>query len=359
MSAMTAMYVNLNRANTQMAKANNVIESGRLAVEVLAEDIAHAGFWGGYIPIFDDLTTALVPTDVPTASPDPCLVYNTNNWTPAFKSNLVGLPIQVFGDTPTGCANLLTNKQTNTDVVVVRRASNCAVGNTNCEPLDASKVYFQASLCDTEVAAGNLYSLSATDATLKLRNCTTVAPRRKYFSNIYYIRNYASTTGDGIPTLMRSRLDLVSSAPAQEVPVALIEGIQGFAVELGLDATSRCNTPANYTSAPIKVDPSTCTVNTVNADFNTAPTNRGDGVPEAPFVKCTGATGCTAGQLMNATAAKIYVLARSREATAGDTDAKTYSLGSTTLGPFNDGFKRHVFQLTVRINNVAARRETP
>jgi type IV pilus assembly protein PilW len=56
---------------------------------------------------------------------------------------------------------------------------------------------------------------------------------------------------------------------------------------------------------------------------------------------------------------KLYVLARADAPTTGYLDSKTYALGTVALGPFNDGYKRHVFSTTVRINNVAGRRLTP
>ena len=63
---------------------------------------------------------------------------------------------------------------------------------------------------------------------------------------------------------------------------------------------------------------------------------------------------------MNATAIRIYVLARSREPTPGYTDTKTYSVGRADNAPaFNDGFKRHVYSTTVRLPNVAGRRGRP
>ena len=69
---------------------------------------------------------------------------------------------------------------------------------------------------------------------------------------------------------------------------------------------------------------------------------------------------CTVDELMNVTSARIYVLARSREASPNYTDTKTYTLGSAgDVGPFNDNFKRHVFTTTVRLTNVAGRRVTP
>ena len=60
----------------------------------------------------------------------------------------------------------------------------------------------------------------------------------------------------------------------------------------------------------------------------TTPTNRGDGSPDGAFVRCTTAD-LRAGELMNVTAVKIYVLARSREASPGYTDSKTYTMGTT------------------------------
>jgi type IV pilus assembly protein PilW len=63
--------------------------------------------------------------------------------------------------------------------------------------------------------------------------------------------------------------------------------------------------------------------------------------------------------LTNVAAVKLYVLTRANLATPGYTDTKTYTLGSTTLGPFSDSFKRHVFSTTVRLINVSGRRETP
>ena len=62
---------------------------------------------------------------------------------------------------------------------------------------------------------------------------------------------------------------------------------------------------------------------------------------------------------MNVTAVKLYVLVRSRDESPGYTDTKTYSLGATTMGPYNDRFKRHVFVSTVRLPNISGRRETP
>ena len=120
-------------------------------------------------------------------------------------------------------------------------------------------------------------------------------------------------------------------------------------VELGVDDLSETAAPVDYTTPVSWVDP----------DTRTTAANRGDGVPDDAFVSCTTAVPCVAGDLVNATAARFYVLARSREPSQGYTDSKTYTLGDTVLGPFNDGFQRHLFVTTVRLPNVAGRRITP
>jgi len=188
-------------------------------------------------------------------------------------------------------------------------------------------------------------------------DCTTEAERRQFVSNIYYVRDFAVTAGDGIPTLMRSQFDLDSTGTTltQQPAVPFIEGIQAFRVEFGIDDVSRPfaaspnGAPVNYVQA----------VQWEDAKVRNIATNRGDGSPDGAFIRCAAATPCTADELMNVTAVKLYVLARSLEPSRGYTDSKTYDLGDTTLGPFNDAFKRHLFVTTVRLPNVAGRRLTP
>lgn len=374
MAGMGMMYLSISRTNAEMAKSNDIIENGRVALDVITEDLAHAGFWGGFIPAFDDMRSKVVPTDVPTASLDICKEHNADelDWSTAETNTLFGNPVQVLDavpSTPTNCASLLVSKHnivagspavtTASDVLVVRRVANCIAGTTGCEADTAGKAYFQMSNCASEIAAGNSRVLATTGFGLRKRDCATPEAKWKYMSNMYYIRSYAVTSGDGIPTLMRSIFDTVGTKPTQMPAQALVEGIEGFRVELGVDAQSRCNSAVDYSAKVSLVDAGNgCDPNAAYPEFNTTAKNRGDGVPET-YVHCAGAGGCSAAQLMNAVSAKVYVLARSREAVSGYTDGKTYQLGSAAVGPFNDGFKRHVYQMTVRLNNVAGRRETP
>jgi type IV pilus assembly protein PilW len=158
---------------------------------------------------------------------------------------------------------------------------------------------------------------------------------------------------------MRSQFENGVQQPAQ----ALIEGIESFKVEFGLDTVS--DSGAVLTTATFNTTTGEgAAVVWANPKVLTSPTNRGDGYPDS-YVQCTNASPCSAFQLMNAVAVKIHVLVRSENRTPGYVDSKSYCLASSCptagdrLGPFSDSFKRHLFTQTVRLVNVSARRETP
>lgn len=443
MLALITVFVNITRSNAEMAKTNMQIENGRFAMQILQNDIVHAGFWGGYVPQFDDLSSRDIPAltsvaggTVPSAVPDPCLAYSVANWNDQYKADLLGLPVQGYDTAPAGCATVLANKKADTDIIVVRHAETCVatgVGTSTCEANVAGNLYFQASLCSATAQAGggttitlsaassdvddtyngkiirivagpgagqereitdydgttkiatvdsawavnpnemSNYSLDAGDYIFNTtghvstkRNCADIADLRKFVSNIYYIRDYAVTPGDEIPTLMRSGFGLSGSPAAlqhQQPAVALIEGIEGFRVEYGIDNLSDTGAAVDYTQGVVWADIANLT----------SPTNRGDGMPDE-YVRCPtadrsidntapskapAATVCGVDELSNVVTAKLFVLARSRDITPGYVDGKVYQLGTTELGPFNDNYKRHVFSTTVRLNNVSGRRETP
>src|SRR5438128_11986550 len=65
MAALVGVFVNTSQSAREMSKTNALIDNGRFAVELLQADLEHGGFWGGYVPQFDDLTASVVPGDVP------------------------------------------------------------------------------------------------------------------------------------------------------------------------------------------------------------------------------------------------------------------------------------------------------
>jgi len=365
--ALVALLVNVNRNNGELNKTNRVIENGRVALQLLQADIAHAGFLGGFVPQFDDLIVATVPIDYPSAVPDPCLAYTTP-WTTAHVQNLLGIAVQSYeipatvpSPTLSVCANKVVSPKANTDVLFVRHADNarnCLTAAPGCPLPTPGELYLQMARCGTSVPspaytlAPYVSASAGADFIKQKRSCNPLDPSDlwRLGSNLYYIRNFAVTAGDGIPTLMRSRFGYSPGGVLDYMaPEALIEGIEGFRVELGVDDVSDSGAAVNLGAAITWGDTST----------KLSPTNRGDGVPDGAYVRCTTAVPCTAAQLVNVVALKLYVLVRSDLASPGYSDAKTYVMGSTSLGPFNDGFKRHLFTQTVRVTNISSRRETP
>jgi prepilin-type N-terminal cleavage/methylation domain-containing protein len=432
LAALVGMFVNTSRNNNEMQKMNGVIENGRFAVQLLQNDLAHAGYWGGYVPQFDDLSSTAVPADVPAVVPDVCAAYNT--WNQPYKSALLGIPVQASEDLPACLAAL--SKRADTDVLVVRHAETCLPGTVNCDADVAGRLYIQSSSCKAERNAGtvqaatantvtlspnasdtnNAYagltirtagqvnSISAYDGSTKVatmstlwttvppldsaysfeyvlgtsvfplyqRDCVgtgtpatlpitggTLAEKRWVVSNIYYIHDYAhpDRADEVIPTLVRSQLNVVGGTLVHQAPVPLIDGIEAFRVALGIDNLSDSAAAVDYTDAIDWFDSS-----------KTSPMNRGDGQPDA-FVRCTTALPCTAAQLTDVVAVKLYLLARSRDMTQGHVDDRTYCLGEydsdgacpveNTIAAANDSYKRHVFTTSVRLINISARRETP
>jgi type IV pilus assembly protein PilW len=437
--ALLVIFENVVRGNREMAKSSEQIENGRFAIQILGDDLKHAGFWGEYVPVYDDLTSSEVPTDVPTVIPDPCLPYPVGTgWSAAYVDGLVGIPVQIYRTPPANCS-FISNQKANTDILVVRHLETCAVGEAGCDALDNNKVYFQSSLCvgtaqagtsntitlaaitpaveGTPAAAGtpavpatyanntdivrivggtgvgqtrtvsgydvstkvltvtpdwttvpdttSSYSFGAknfllgrgADAfRLRAKNCVAFADRRKLISNIYYVRD----DGNDASTLMRARFDSTASSPNYVVE-PIVEGIEGFRAEIGVDNKGEANVDPNYAQA----------VTWANAS-RTQASNRGDGAPDKYCSSTTtGSAACLLDDLFNAVRVNLFVLSKTNDKTLGYVDNKTYCLASVdaagvcpsgysvTPNGAEQGFRRHVFSSAVRINNISGRRETP
>ncbi len=191
LAGLSAMLVNVSNTNNEMAKANMQIENGRFAIQSLEADLVHAGFWGEFIPQFDDMNWAYIPTDTPSAVPDPCLAHSAANWTTAYINNLVGIGVQSLDSAPGGCT--LANKRDNTDVLVVRHAGNCVAGATGCDAVLSGKMYFQSSLC----SAATYGVAVAGDATHMTLRAPSVASNTSATPGAYVGMTVRTITGTG------------------------------------------------------------------------------------------------------------------------------------------------------------------
>lgn len=287
---MTALLVSNSNTRNEMEKAGRQIENGRYAIQVLSEDLQHAGFYGEFSGVSG------TGTEDSYCSTDPAVI-KTNMAAPVYGKNDVSA-------LPSACGTA-TSFAAATDILVVRRAGTetaiTCTGTPCAAPVVSTQHYIQTTPAEFRLDLG-----SAGSGTFNLKQVDLVNPAllRTYLTHVYFIDNV-----NGIPILKRA--ELVDGAFAT---VSMVEGIDNLQVEYGVDTDSN-GSPDIYYPA------------------NTVPA------------------------WANVMSVRVSVLARNNELTAGYKDTKTYSLGSTSVGPFNDQYKRHVYSAVIRLNNPSGRRE--
>jgi type IV pilus assembly protein PilW len=323
--ALTALFYTSTVARKETDKSSRQIENGRYAMQLLTDDLRHAGYLAEYDP---------TPLATPGAKPDPCAT-SAANLNAALPIHVQGVDNVAMATTP----SCITDVKLGTDVIVLRRASTCVRGTANCDGAVANMPYFQASLCGS---ATELDSPTITDHFVldvegspspyvkHKKNCTAFADVRRYRTHIYFIANN-DVAGDGIPTLKRAELGAGSFSV-----VPLVEGIENLQLEYGIDTTGD-GAPDTFTA-----DPDT-------------------------YNSCAGVACVT--NLRNVVSMRLNMLARNTEASGSFTDNRVYTLGKKADGTdnnfppsgtgFGDNYKRHAYNSQVRLNNPAARRLVP
>lgn len=181
-----------------------------------------------------------------------------------------------------------------TDVVAIRRVAGSEAG-----ALSAGGIYLR-----TNGTVGLLFR-APMPATPTI---TVAAPRGdwQYRPSIYFIRQFAYSPGDGIPTMCRKTLRGAGPSMTTE---CLATGIENLQVEYGID-TSENGNPNVYMTNP------------------------------------------TLTQMQNAVAARIFLVARTTDIDTRYTNGKTYSVSNSGDFEPDDSFHRRVFSTSVTIQNI-------
>jgi type IV pilus assembly protein PilW len=346
LAALVSVFANSSAARAEMERSARQIENGRYAMEILTDDLRHAGFYGEAtvrIGVQDSAAPGTVATpltvNLPAAIPDPCSGNNAD-WFAALLIAVQGYD-NGTGFGATTCT--LTNQVAGTDVIVVRRAATCEAGSGTCAAATNGLPYVQISKCATETPLFPFtMGLRGTVAfTYTLKDCATPAGLRQYYVHIYYISSdNGATPPVAIPTLKRKEYcpGCTGADATGFVDTPLVEGIEQFNIEYGID-TDGDGQPDGYTA-----DPNLWT---------------------GPASGCNPAGACTAIQnWANVVAVRMYVLARNIDPSPNYVDSKTYTLGHNAAGGLisvttGDAYRRHVYSSLVRIVNSAERRDTP
>ena len=184
--------------------------------------------------------------------------------------------------------------QDGTDVVAIKR-----VAGAEANVLSANGAYLR-----TNGTVGVMFSGTAPSAPP-----VVVAPPRADWAfrpSIYYIRQYADTPGDGIPTLCRKVLGAAGPSMTTE---CLATGIENLQIEYGIDTTEN-GQPNVYLTNP------------------------------------------TLAQMQDVVAARIFLIGRTTEIDTRYTNTKTYSISNAPDLTPNDSFHRRVFSTSVSIQNI-------
>ena len=315
-----------SHSRAELDRALQQIENSRYAMQMLAQDLRHAGYYGRYA----------AELAVPAAMPDPCAA--------TLAALEAGMPLPVQGyDAPAtvppelapclSSANLVPG----TDILVVRRAQ-------TGQPIDvAAATVGQVYLQTTAYPSGPRYVLGSgsNPAAFTLieklddhSGATVPAGLLPYRVHVYFVSPCdIPTSGDtcngadddgGRPITTLKRLELAADVGGNPVMrlVPLVEGIQNLQIDYGLD------TPLPGAGT-------------------------GDGSPDA-YTKAP----ATPADWRNVVAVQLNLLAANTEPSPGHADSKRYNLGlAGTAGPFADSYKRHALAAVVRVNNVSGPRE--
>lgn len=350
LAALTAAFVASSRSRTEIEKANEQIENGRFALQILTDDLEMAGFLS-QLDLDIAMNADISPIIPPAAKPDACATALAD------LRAALAMHIQGYDSLAAAAPDLpacIADFKPGTDIVVVRRVATCVRDTPNCAPV-AGAPYFQASLCETQLKtldATQYYRLDTTIANLNRtqRNCATPADMRQYLVHVYYVANN-DQAGDGIPTLKRAELGN-SANPGGFTVVPLAHGIEDLQLSYGID-TSGDGAPDIFTSDPDTYD---------------AP-----GGAAGPHADCAAHASECVSNWRNVLAVRLNVLARNSSESRDHTDTKVYALGLNddgtercaldanddgTCEAFGDKYKRHVYQTSVRLNNPAGRRES-
>lgn len=204
----------------------------------------------------------------------------------------------------------VSNYKSGNGFVAIRRSSTCAVGSPDCDTFKTNHFYAQVSACATSNPGQVLVKNTQSALAAMTRKCvaSVKAPIYQFLSRLYYINSS--------DTLSVAELGVPASTAAASYSVTpLVDGIERLQFQYGLDSS-------------------------------------GDG--EVDVFKSALADG----EWDDVVAVRIWLVARNLEATPGYTDDRSYVLAGQTYKP-GGSFKRQLYTSTVRLNNLAGRRETP
>lgn len=326
-----------NSTRDELDKSSRQIENGRYAMQILTDDISHAGYYGEYYNV--PLPASAIP--VITALPDPCdatlaglsaavpIHIQGYDYTPASPLSTDSFAIAPAVVSPIACipANNLVK---GSDILVVRRTDSTPYQISDAAAGVGGQIWMQTNTSTYVMNQG----AGATSTQFPLTENTPANPAsalRQYLVHIYFLSpchvmangttcQPSDDNGRPVPTLKRLELSANGGLTTMNTVTPLVEGIQNLQLDYGLD-------------------------------------NDGDGYPDSYTT-----TPATVGDWANVMSIRVSLLAQSIECTTGFTETKNFNLGMSgavsapASSCTNGDRKHHVFTELIRVINPSGRR---
>jgi type IV pilus assembly protein PilW len=305
LAALAVLFSRNSGNQAELERVTRQHENARFALDLLTEDLMHAGYYGEFNP-----DTMTLPPTYQTPGPCPASVNDLGWATPAGIAPTLPVAVQgIAAATAIACGQ---TRQPNTMGLMVRHADTS--GAIAPAAIVAGNLYVQSSRCTTDTDRLRV-GAAAADFDLLLPDCAAVNARvLRVVQRTYYVASCNDcAAGDGIPTLRR-----IEWIDGQRRDTPLAEGIENLQLEFGVDTNV-------------------------------------DGQPDQ-YLGVAGITGVAPLLWNNVVAVRVHLLARSTQVTPGYTDPRTYTLAAVAVTPA-DGFKRTLLTSTVRLLNIGGRRE--
>lgn len=307
--ALTILFSRNTGNHAELERTTRQTESARFSIDVMAEDVMHAGYYGEFDPDGLDPAPAY-------QTPDPCATAVTaQGWNTAVAP--VQIPVAVQGIAAGTALGCLTSRVAGTEALVVRHAETGAP-TTLAAGLN-NNLYVQIARCGLDTSRIRAAAVPSGTLTLRLPDCATVNDSlRRLTQRTYYIASCNDCgANDGIPTL--KRVEMINGALRT---MSVAEGVENLQVEYGLDTDA-------------------------------------DGQPNTFVTTGSGViNGAAPNVWQNVVSVRLHLLTRSTQPTPGFSDTRTYRLGPDVAASAPaDGNKRTLMTTTVRLHNVGGRRE--
>jgi prepilin-type N-terminal cleavage/methylation domain-containing protein len=295
-AAIVTVFVNNSYSFNQDENLERMQDDARYALREIAYDLSMAGFYGDlHVP-------ASVLYDTGLSILGDCGPLGEANW--MYRAVEIGTStsLSVTALDNTGAAAVTAAHSCfgpgevlpGTDVVAIKR-----VAGAEATALSPDGAYLR-----TNGTVGVMFSGVAPVAPP-----VVIAPPSADWSfrpSIYFIRPFANTAGDGIPTLCRK---VLRGAGPSMITECLATGIENLQIEYGIDTTDD-GRPNVYMTSPTLAD------------------------------------------MQTVVSARIFLLARTTEIDTRYTNAKTYSISNSPDFTPGDSFHRRVFSTSVSIQNI-------